>query len=140
MGLLHRGKPLLRMLIFAGLYNPRLIVKDVNGCPASTQLSDSIVIDSLHIAIKGIPPLVCDSALIQFNPDVESFAATNLGTPLLYKWNFGTGMAGDTSNTRNPSFRYNLRTYTVRFSVRSPYGCIKETSATMWSIKKRLAP
>ena len=114
-----------------GIYNPRLIVKDTNNCQASTQLADSIVIDSLSIAIKGIPPLVCDSALIEFTPEVSSFAEAKLGTTLQYKWDFGTGNPADTSNIKNASFRYTLPgTYTVRFKVISPYGCVKETTAT----------
>ncbi len=115
----------------AGIYNPRLIVKDALGCEASTQLADSIVIDSLFIAIKGIPALVCDSALINFNPDVISFAGAKLGAPLQYKWDFGTGNAADTSVLRTPSFRYTTPgMYTVRFKVTSPYGCVRETTQT----------
>ncbi|HEY0041612.1 MAG TPA: PKD domain-containing protein, partial [Flavisolibacter sp.] len=115
-----------------GIYNPRLIVKDTNNCQASTQLADSIVIDSLAIAIKGIPALVCDSALIQFAPEVSSFAEVKLGSVLQYKWDFGTGNPADTSNVKNPAFRYTTPgTYTVRFRVTSPYGCSKETTATV---------
>lgn len=118
--------------VTAGIYTPRLIVKDSLGCPASAELSAPIVIDSLAIAIKGIPALVCDSALIQFTPDVESFAATRLGTTLRYKWDFGTGNAADTSNIKNASFRYvTPGTYTVTFTVTSPYGCSRQTTAVV---------
>jgi gliding motility-associated-like protein len=114
-----------------GIYSPRLIVKDSNNCQASTQLADSIIIDSLAITIKGIPPLVCDSALIQFAPEVASFAEVKLGATLQYKWDFGTGNPADTSSLKNPSFRYTIPgTYTVKFKVTSPYGCTKETAAT----------
>jgi gliding motility-associated-like protein len=116
----------------AGIYNPRLIVKDSFGCPASTQLANTIIIDSLAIAIKGIPALVCDSALIQFAPDVYSFAAAKLGTILQYKWNFGTGNPADTSNLKNAAFRYTVPgTYIVTFTVTSPYGCSRQTTATV---------
>lgn len=115
-----------------GIYNPRLIAKDANGCAISTQLADTIVIDSLSIAIKGIPSLVCDSALIQFTPDVKSYAAAKLGTPLVYKWDFGTGNVADTANIRNPAFRYTVPgSYVVSFRVTSPYGCTKQTTATV---------
>lgn len=114
-----------------GIYNPRLIVKDTLGCQASKQLADTVVIDSLSIAIKGIPALICDSALIQFTPDVQSFAATKLGTLLQYKWNFGTSNPADTSNVKNAAFRYTQPgSYTVTFTVTSPYGCSKQTTAT----------
>ena len=116
----------------AGIYNPKLIAKDGNGCAASTELADKIVIDSLSIAIKGIPSLVCDSALINFTPDVFNFAESKIGTPLVYKWDFGTGNAVDTSNIKNPSFRYTTPgTYAVKFSVSSQYGCSKQTAANV---------
>lgn len=123
---------ILHPYLSAGIYNPRLIVKDNNGCQASTQLKDTVVIDSLAIQIKGIPTLVCDSALIQFTPDVYSFAEAKLGINLQYKWDFGTGNPADTSDVKNASFRYTTPgTYTVRFKVTSPYGCVKETTATI---------
>ncbi|MBO9682463.1 MAG: PKD domain-containing protein [Flavisolibacter sp.] len=115
---------------YAGVYNPKLIAKDNNGCTASTELSEKIIIDSLNIAIKGIPSLVCDSALIYFTPDVFNFAESKTGTPLTYQWDFGTGNAADVSDIKNPSFRYNVPgTYKVRFGVTSQYGCRKTTTA-----------
>jgi gliding motility-associated-like protein len=116
----------------AGVYNPKLIAKDGNGCTTSTELSDKIIIDSLSIAIKGIPSLVCDSALINFTADVFDFAELKLGTPLSYKWDFGTGNAADTANIKNPSFRYTVPgTYVAKLSVVSPYGCSKLVTANV---------
>jgi PKD repeat protein len=114
----------------AGIYNPKLIAKDKNGCTASTELADKIIIDSLNIAIKGIPSLVCDSALIGFTPDVYDFAESKTGEPLTYRWDFGTGNSADVSNIKNPSFRYTVPgTYTVQFNVSSQYGCSKLAKA-----------
>lgn len=116
----------------AGIYNPRLIIKDSNGCQVSARLADSVVIDNLSIAINGIPPLVCDSAQISFVADVKSFAETKLNAPLQYKWNFGTGNAADTSAQRNPVFRFTTPgTYTITLRVTSPYGCVRDTFATV---------
>ena len=116
----------------AGIYNPKFIAKDNNGCTGSTELADKIVIDSLSIAIKGIPSLVCDSALINFTPDVYSFSQTKTGTPLNFKWDFGTGNIADTSNLKNPSFRFTTPgTYLVKFSVDSKFGCSKQATANV---------
>jgi gliding motility-associated-like protein len=115
-----------------GVFTPRLIVKDANGCAASADLPESIVIDSLTVKIGDLPSLLCDSALIQFNALVGSFAAAKLGTPLRYHWNFGTGNATDTSDLPNPSFRFaKPGSYVVKLRVTSPYGCTKETSVTV---------
>lgn len=116
----------------AGIYTPKLIAKDKNGCAASTELSTKIIIDSLDITIKGIPSLVCDSALINFTPDVFDFAESKLSRPLTYKWDFGTGNATDVSSIKNPSFRYTVPgTYAVKFSVASQYGCSKQATANV---------
>lgn len=116
----------------AGLYTPKLIAKDKNGCASSTELADKIIIDSLDIGIKGIPPLVCDSALINFTPDVFDFAESATGTPLTYKWNFGTGNTADVSDIKNPFFRYKVPgTYAVKFNVASQYGCSKQVTANV---------
>lgn len=114
-----------------GIYKPRLVIKDDRGCTTSTELADRIIIDSLRIAIKGIPPLVCDAATIQFAPEVGSLSADRLQEPLAYQWDFGTGNAADVSTERAPAFRYSKPgTYTVRFRVESKYGCVKETTQT----------
>lgn len=132
-GLVNTGATALsHQYLGAGVYTPKLIVKDANGCPASAGLPDKIVIDSLNIKIGAIPSLLCDSALIQFSPEINSFAATTLGTALTYKWDFGTGNPADTANIRNPSFRYvTPGTYLVKLRVVSPYGCVKETTETI---------
>lgn len=115
-----------------GIFTPRLIVNDANGCAASADLPERIVIDSLAVKIQDLPSLLCDSALVTFTPTVGSFAAANLGTPLRYQWNFGTGSAADTSEQLTPSFRFvKPGSYTVKLTVSSPYGCTKETSTTV---------
>ncbi|WP_143304976.1 PKD domain-containing protein [Chitinophaga vietnamensis] len=49
-----------------------------------------------------------------------------------YKWNFGTGNAGDTSNLRNPDFQYpGPGTYSVVLYARSNQGCERFDTATL---------
>jgi gliding motility-associated-like protein len=120
-----------------GVYQPKLITRDIKGCATSTELADKIIIDSLYIAIKGIPAQICDSSQIFFTPDVKSVAADLAQQPLVYHWDFGTGNAADTANTKNAMFNYNKPgTYTVKFSVASPFGCAKEVSEDIIVHKK----
>ncbi|MGZ5219280.1 MAG: T9SS type B sorting domain-containing protein, partial [Chitinophagaceae bacterium] len=119
---------------------PKLIVKDANGCAVTTALPDKIVIDSLFIAIKGIPAQICDSTKIYFAPDVKSVAADQANQALIYHWNFGTGNPGDTSNIKDAVFNFNKPgAYTVKFKVVSPFGCIKEVSEKVTVYKKAKA-
>jgi len=120
-----------------GVYQPKLIVKDQKGCVTSTELPDKIIIDSLYAAIKGIPAQICDSSHITFTPDVKSIAADQAQQPLVYHWDFGTGNAADTANTKNAIFNFNKTgTYTVKFKVISPFGCTKEVSEQIVVHKK----
>ncbi len=120
-----------------GIYQPKLIIRDTKGCAASTELADKIIIDSLYIAIKGIPSQICDSSQIFFAPDVKSIAADLAQQPLIYHWDFGTGKAADTANTKNAIFNYNKPgTYIVKFKVTSPFGCTKEVSEQIAVHKK----
>jgi gliding motility-associated-like protein len=113
-----------------GVYTPRLVMKSDNGCINSTVLANKIVIDSLSIAIKGIPAYICNAATINFTPDIYSVAEAQAGQTLTYQWNFGTGNAADIADIKNPSFAYSKPgVYTVTFKVSSPYGCMKETTA-----------
>ncbi|MGZ8523476.1 MAG: PKD domain-containing protein, partial [Chitinophagaceae bacterium] len=130
----------LHQYLTPGVYQPKLIVKDVNGCAVTTSLPDKIVIDSLFIAIKGIPAQICDSTKIYFAPDVKSVAADQANQALIYHWNFGTGNPGDTSNVKNAVFNFNKPgAYTVKFKVVSPFGCIKEVSEKVTVYKKAKA-
>ncbi|MBX3258057.1 MAG: PKD domain-containing protein [Chitinophagaceae bacterium] len=112
----------------AGVYTPALIMKDGDGCSGTSELPQKIIIDSLAILdLKKDPLHICDSALVQFNPDIKSIAAEDMQQTLLYSWNFGTGKPGDVSSAGAPSFYYKQPgTFPVTLKVSSPYGCVKE--------------
>jgi gliding motility-associated-like protein len=122
---LHRYK-------MAGVYNPKLIQTDKNGCAIAVDMKESIIIDSLSIALKNIPAKICSPKDLFFDPAIYSVASDQANIPLNYHWNFGTGNAKDTANTRNPSFTYlSPGTYPITLHVSSPLGCSKSTSASI---------
>lgn len=116
----------------AGVYNPGLIQTDKNGCSVAVKMKESIIIDSLSIALKNLPAKVCSPKDILFDPSIYSVAADRANQPLKYHWNFGTGNAADTANIKTPSFNFTRPgTYSVSLLVSSPYGCSKATSGTI---------
>ncbi len=124
----------------AGVYEPSLIVSDSNGCSALNDSVIKVVVDSLFIAIKGLPDHLCDSAQIFLKPQVVSVAADQAQQTLIYHWDFGTGNVADTSNIKNAIFTYkNSGTYTITFNVTSPYGCAKQASQTITVYKSAKA-
>ncbi|MGN6163788.1 MAG: PKD domain-containing protein [Flavisolibacter sp.] len=123
-----------------GVYQPKLIVKDDKGCTSATTLPDKIVIDSLSVIMNEMPSPICDSAKIFFTPDIKSIAADAVQQPLVYHWDFGTGNAKDTANTRNAIFNFiKPGTYTVKLRVTSPFGCTKEVAQQITVYKKAKA-
>lgn len=113
-----------------GIYIPKLISKDNDGCAASVELTDKISIDSLHISLNNLPEKICAPKEIIFNPAISNIAADHGQQPLIYHWDFGTGIAKDTSNIQTPSFVYKKPgNYVVSLQVKSPSGCVKEVGA-----------
>jgi gliding motility-associated-like protein len=107
-----------------GIYTPALIMRDADGCAATSVLDKPVVIDSLQIAFANMPPHVCDATLLTLDPGIHSIAAEQLQKTLQYKWDFGTGIPGDTSADASASFIYHHPgQYPVTLQVSSPYGC-----------------
>jgi gliding motility-associated-like protein len=108
-----------------GLFTPALILTDSTGCQLSYISDHQILIDTLFAAL-GPPVTLCGMGSISYGPNVVSFVADTLGYPLTYHWDFGTGVATDTSNLLNPTFNYsNPGDFVTSFQVSSPVGCVK---------------
>lgn len=116
----------------AGVYKPRLIVKDNAGCTDTSLLPCKIIIDNLQASISSKPPVICDSSLIHFVADVKSVAKDQLNEPLQYQWNFGNGNSYTTTNPDTAYYRYtgSGKQY-VNFTVASSYGCSRTVTDTI---------
>ncbi|MEJ0101219.1 MAG: PKD domain-containing protein [Bacteroidota bacterium] len=115
-----------------GIYEPKLIVNDINGCAGFVSLADKIIIDSLFITLDNLPEKICAPKEVLMNPVIVSIAAQQEPQALSFHWDFGTTVPGDTSNIRIPSFIYQQQgNYNVKLIVKSSYGCVKETSHTI---------
>ena len=108
----------------AGIYQPRVIMKDAAGCTATFRVKDSIIIDDITANIQPDLKLICDVGTVTFGSEVANFSHDSLKKDLQYHWNFGTGNAGDTANTLTGRFHYDKPgKYAVSFSAQSIYGC-----------------
>jgi gliding motility-associated-like protein len=115
-----------------GVYNPALIMSDGGGCSATFELSDKIVMDTLHVAIRDNIQTICDSGWVQFTPDIVSVAVTDLQQDLQIHWDFGTGITKDTANVQRPGFYFPATgKYPVKITVQSLPGCTAEAVDTI---------
>ncbi len=104
-----------------GIYQPALIMKDPSGCAGTSRIDDKIIIDQLKTTVQADPALVCDSGMVQLDPQLISLAASELGLPLTYRWESGHGQSSD---QEKPSFYFNKTgTYQATLELLSPFGC-----------------
>ncbi|MEO8854943.1 MAG: PKD domain-containing protein [Ginsengibacter sp.] len=116
-----------------GNYTPALIAKNPDGCAASITLSTKISIDSLNVTLKDIPK-ICTPKEVQFDPVV--FNISSNVESLVYHWDFGTGVASDTSNIQAPLFKYQKPgNYQVTVNVQSKDGCSKQATAMVVALQ-----
>ncbi len=116
-----------------GIYIPKLISKDGDGCAASITLSEKITIDSLYLSLNNLEPKICTPKEILFNPTMVNTFANQAFT---YHWDFGTGNKADTSNIKTPAFVYQQPgNYSVSLKVQSEYGCAKEVKANIAALQ-----
>ncbi len=110
--------------ILPGLFIPALILTDSTGCQVTYRYNQQLLMDTLFTEL-GPAVVLCDTGSVTFFPHIISFVADSLGYPLSYHWDFGTGVATDTSNLLNPTFHfYNTGSFITQFQVRSPIGCV----------------
>lgn len=115
-----------------GVYTPRIITTNENGCKAFVEMKTTVIIDSLSVSLANLPEQICAPKEMAFQPAIQNIGGDKSAPPLLYHWNFGTGIPKDTSKTSNPVFDYlNPGNYLVSLSVQSSFGCKKEVSHLM---------
>lgn len=111
----------------AGVFTPKIMVRNAKGCGHTAGIPEKIIIDSLSVSVSSISEHLCQFTDNIFTPVVYSVAENAAGETLTYKWDYGTGMHG--SFSKEGAFTYNRHgTYTIGLTVSSPYGCVKEDS------------
>jgi gliding motility-associated-like protein len=109
-----------------GVYSPRLLASDSNGCIVAANIPDKIVIDSLALNLQGIPASICDSANIELLPIVTSVGSIVDPDSYKYQWRITYGGQTQQFNQKNLKFNFNKPgKYLLSFNAQSPYGCNK---------------
>lgn len=112
-----------------GIYQPALILRDPSGCAGTSRIDDKIIIDQLQTKASVDPAIVCDSGLVQLNPEITSLAASELGLPLAYAWTTSNGLQSDLDH---PQFYFNQTgEYNAAVEVESPFGCTASSSVDL---------
>ena len=107
-----------------GLYIPKMILKDPQGCQVSIAGRDTISIYGTDARFGSNMQNLCDSGLVQFS---DSSVSNDLITA--YQWDFGDGIF---STQKNPThFYHQPGQYTVTLRVTTRMGCLDEWSAAL---------
>ncbi|MDE3144337.1 MAG: gliding motility-associated C-terminal domain-containing protein [Bacteroidota bacterium] len=107
----------------SGTYTVSLIVENDNGCKSNT-FSQTITVHVLPVANFSLPIVCMPLGAAQF---YDSSTITD-GTQnnFKYRWSFGDG---GMDSVKNPLHNYAAATpVTVKLSVASQYGCVKDSS------------
>jgi gliding motility-associated-like protein len=110
-----------------GVYVPRMILEDLQGCKVPIIGKDTIRIFGVDAAFNASKTLLCDSGLVIFSDN--SIANDQI---TLYQWEFGDG---NTSNQKNPEHTYSAAgIYAVQLITTTVFGCT-DTSKQITDIK-----
>lgn len=115
-----------------GIYVPRLILEDLQGCKVPILGLDTIRIFGVEVNFTASKTLMCDSGVVSFTDN----SITN-DAIASYQWSFGDG---STSNLKNPQHSYNTSgIYTVQLITNTLFGC-SDTSSQTTNIKVVSSP
>jgi gliding motility-associated-like protein len=99
-----------------GVYVPKMILVDPNGCVVPITGTDTIVVTGVHANFGFLNQTYCDFASIVF---LDSSVTSDVITS--YKWNFGDG---DSSSLQNPNHFYAATgLYYPQLTVTTQSGC-----------------
>lgn len=100
-----------------GVYLPKMILKDPQGCQVSIPGKDTIRVYGVDAKFGASQQLVCDSGMISFR---DSSVANDRITS--YSWDFGDG---STSTLQHPSHFYRRSgTFPIQLMVTTQRGCV----------------
>lgn len=115
-----------------GIYQPRLLLSDENGCRGSARLPNPIVIDKLDVQIKPVPDILCGKGTVTFAPVFNSFSIDQLGKPGSYQWTFDSTLIPTNVSTATPSFFIPTPgKYDFSLTTTTAYGCHQTVSTNV---------
>ena len=110
----------------AGMYIPRLLASDSNGCIAVANTPDKITIDSLGLEFPDFSPSICDSAMLDLKPRVFSVGLATNPTQYIYEWRITHNNKEEIFKKQDITYHFNKPgKYVLHFRVQSPFGCDK---------------
>lgn len=115
----------------AGIYTPSLVLKDNEGCQATSQLAQPLIVDSLRADFSYLPTGICAGGQVQFTSASRSFSGTRLGTPMQYQWSINRNNLTPGSDSTLAHAFAGEGNYTVRLQVQTAYGCSASATKTL---------
>ncbi|MBC7936798.1 MAG: PKD domain-containing protein [Rhizobacter sp.] len=107
-----------------GIYLPKMILFDVNGCQVPIRGKDTIIVNGVTAGFSFSDKPVCDKGYVSF---INSSVSNDIITG--YKWSFGNG---GTSTIQDPQQLYNSTgIYFPKLIVNTLNGCVDSIVSTL---------
>ncbi len=110
--------------IQAGLYLPKVILRDTAGCSLSIQGKDTIKVLDINALFSLSTNKICDAGVVRFTN-----ASISTDTIISYSWDFGDGSH---STLLNPTHNYTVNgNFKPKLIVHSVHGCVDSLSSSL---------
>lgn len=107
-----------------GVYHPRLLLQDGDGCKVPANGDNEVVVDSIGTNLVVDAALACNGGPVTFMAHAESVSRQALGMPIQIAWDFGTTDPDNTAATDTATHNYTVGDYTATLRVSSAGGCV----------------
>ncbi|PUZ27399.1 gliding motility-associated C-terminal domain-containing protein [Chitinophaga costaii] len=107
-----------------GVYHPRLLLQDGDGCQVPANGDNEVVVDSIGVQLVMDASQACDGGPVSFTALPKSISQTVLGLPSDITWYFGTTDTDNTATGPSVTHTYGVGDYTATLNVTSGGGCV----------------
>ncbi|PUZ29294.1 hypothetical protein DCC81_07495 [Chitinophaga parva] len=123
-----------------GVYHPRLLLEDADGCKVPAMGDNEVVVDSIGTNLVVDATLACNGGPVTFIANSASVAQQVLGLPNEVTWDFGTTGPDNTASGDTATHNYSVGKYTATMRVTSPGGCVAPPVTYDVDVKAKAQP
>ncbi len=117
-----------------GLYFPRVVLEDAQGCQVTAQGPlDTVIVEQVKASFTATPSVICDAGTLVLRDMSAGITKDLLGKAFRYEYDFGVpNRTDDVATTADATYHYSqYGSYVVSLKITSQYGCTDNTSTSI---------